>query len=96
MSGNQFQPGRPRDFLIVLAYGVATITAGLLLWLGPLAYGVSLLSRGNELAGWILVALGGGWAVVLGRDVLPGFLVGAIHSILIFARVVKDPWEGER
>jgi hypothetical protein len=94
---HRMQPKKPADFLIVLAYGLATVVVGLLFWLGPLAYGVVLLAGGGEVVGWVVTTLGAGWAVLLARDMaLPGMLAGAVHSVLIFGGVVKDPWEGER
>ena len=91
------RPGNPRDFLIVLAWSLASIAVALGIWLGPLAYAVGRLGDGGSTADVLVVTLASGWAIALARDgQLVGLLVGGVHSILIFARIVKDPWEGER
>jgi hypothetical protein len=90
------RPGRPAHFLVVFAFGAATIALGLVLGLGPLVYGIGLLRGDAELAGWFVTVAGAAWLIALGRTILPGLLAGAVHSIFIFARLVKDPWEGER
>ena len=91
------RPGNPRDFLIVLVWSLASIAVALAIWLGPLAYAIGRLDDGGTTADVLVMTLASGWAIALGRDgQVPGLLAGAVHSILIFARVAKDPWEGER
>jgi hypothetical protein len=90
-------PRKLPDVLIVCAYGLAMIALALLVWLGPAAYGVMLLLGGHVGAGAILAGLGACWAVLLAVDkTLPGMLLGAVHSILIFVGIAEDPWYGER
>ena len=90
-------PGKPAHVLVVVLYSLAGIAVGLVFWLGPVAYGVTLLRDGHDVAGTVVTTLGAGWALLLARDMtVPGMLAGGVHSILIFVGLAKDPWEGER
>jgi hypothetical protein len=91
------QPKKPADVLAALVFGLATIVLGLVFWLGPVAYGVFLMRDGHGVLGPLVTTLGAAWAILLGREAtLVGMLGGAVHTILIFAGLAKDPWEGER
>ena len=78
----------------MVAMAIATIPILLLMWLGPLGYGVLVARGGNPVLGIPIAVAGTAWVVHLWRDkTLPGLLFGTIHSLLIVVGLAKDPWD---
>ena len=77
---------------LMVATAIVSLPILLLMWLGPVAYGVLLARAGNLVLGVPIAAAGTAWVVLVWRDkTLPGLLFGTIHSLLIVAGLAKDP-----
>jgi uncharacterized membrane protein YccC len=79
---------------LMVATAIASFPILIVMWFGPLAYGVLLARAGNLVLGVPIALAGTAWVVLIWRDkTLPGLLFGTVHSLLIVVGLAKDPWD---